>query len=346
VREAQNKGLPIRTSEEERELFRQSEEQQRKRLLEIITRRSQPQESDPNYRLGPQDELEINVFDVPELNVTAQVSQSGFLQLPLIGAVRATGLTEAELADELRKRLRTYVISPQVSVTVTQYASQKVNVMGAVSKPGAIALKKGSNSLLEVLSQAGGITDKAGNFVTLVPAELSAPGNDASAAARARLALGESGSAVRPTRGIEIYLDQIIGTSGGIPIDVPIRAGDLVVVPEAGKVMVEGEVQKPGSYDLSQQLTLLGALAAAGGITYGADVSEVEVIREASSGEKAYLVLSLEKIGSGGERDVRLRNGDVVRVPSSPGRRLGQDTFEGITKLINVGIGGSVPLAP
>ena len=120
----------------------------------------------------------------------------------------------------------------------------------------------------------------------------------------------------------------------------------MVLVPEAGKIMVEGEVQKGGSYDLNPQTTLLSALAAAGGITYGAKVDEVEVVRDLSLTRKAHLVLDLGKIASGEEKDVRLRNGDIVRVPSDSGRRLTQDTFEGFAKLINFGVGGTFSVGP
>jgi protein involved in polysaccharide export with SLBB domain len=146
--------------------------------------------------------------------------------------------------------------------------------------------------------------------------------------------------------GIEIYLDEVMGTSGGIPVEIPVRGGDMVIIPESGKVNVEGEVSKPGTYDLPQQMTLLSALAASGGITYSAKVDEVEVIRDVGGSEKARLVVDITKIGTGEERDVRLRNGDIVRIPSDGGRRLTQDTFDGLSRIINVGVGGSFNLAP
>lgn len=118
----------------------------------------------------------------------------------------------------------------------------------------------------------------------------------------------------------------------------------MLLVPEGGKITVEGEVKTPGAFELSQQMTLLSALASSGGITYGALVEEVEVIRSLE-GRPADSVVDLNRLASGEERDVRLRNGDLVRVPSHSGRRLGQDTFEGITQLINFGIGGTVSVA-
>lgn len=347
IEDAQKKGVELASIEDEIANFRLNEQRHRERLIDIIRARSGPEQKDENYRFGPNDELEINVFDVPELNLTARVRPSGFLSLPLIGAVRATDLTESELVDELKSRLSVYVKDPQVSIFVTQYGSQKVAVMGAVQQPGTYPLKKGSNSLLELLAQAGGVNDKAGNYINFVPSELTGISSATDAEARAQLALATSTQSLDLRKaGIEIYLDQILGTAGTIPLEVPVRGGDMIVIPEAGKAMIEGEVEKPGSYDLGKQFTLLGALAAAGGITYSARIEEVEIVREVGLNEKARLIVDLGRIATGEDRDPRIRNGDLIRVPSHPGRRLTQDTFESITKIINFGIGGSVDLMP
>jgi polysaccharide biosynthesis/export protein len=346
IKEAEEEGVPVLSVEEDRARFFAKDQLQKKRLLALIRQRSQGETRDKNYRFGGGDEIEINVFDVPELNVTSKIRPSGYINLPLVGAIKAAGLTEPEFHDDLQKRLTTFVRNPQVSVFVAHYGSQKVAVMGAVRKPGNYALKKGSNGIVELLGQAGGVSEKAGNFITILPAEISGLGSDNDVEARAQLALASQENPAMRATGIEVYLDQVLGTSGGIPIEIPVHGGDTVIVPEAGKVMVEGEVEKPGSYDLSQQMTLLGALASSGGITYSAKTDEVEVIREIDMNEKAHLVLDLQKIGSGEEKDVRLRNGDIVRVPSHSGRRLSQDTYNGITKIINIGVGGSVSLVP
>ncbi|MBN8550539.1 MAG: polysaccharide biosynthesis/export family protein [Deltaproteobacteria bacterium] len=342
ISDAQSKGVPVLSVEEDRALFFEADTTNQNRLVNLIKRRSESTGHDDTYRIGPRDELEINVFDVPELNVTARVRESGFVSLPLLGAVKAAGLTESEFHDEVRKRLSGYVKQPELTVFISMYGSQKVAVMGAVARPGTYPLKKGSNSILELISEAGGVNEKAGNYISFIPAELSgiSAGNDVES--RAKLALATQPAAQLKESGIQVYLDQVMGTNGGIPLEIPVRGGDMVIVPEGGKVMVEGEVQKVGQYDLGQQMTMLGAIAAAGGITYGAKVDEVEIEREVGIDQKAHLVLDLGKIASGEERDVRLRNGDIVRVPSDSGRRLTQDTFESITRIFNVGAGVSL----
>lgn len=344
LEEAADNGLYLPSVEEDRAAFYGYEDAQRRRLLALVKRRANPEFRDTTYRLGPGDELEINVFDVPELNLTAQVRQSGFISLPLLGAVKAEGKTESELANDLRHRLTAFVRNPEISIFITNYSGHRVAVMGAVRQPGSYSLKKGSNSILELLSQAGGVSEKAANLMLFIPADYSGVTSAGDLESRTQLALASANQDLKSSA-IEIYLDQVFGTGGGIPLDIPVRGGDMIVVPEAGKVMVEGEVEKPGSYDLGQQFTLLSALAAAGGITYGAKFDEVEIVRDLGLEGKLRLVLDLEKMGTGEEKDVRLKNGDIVRVPSHSGRRMRQDTFDSITKLINFGIGGSVNLA-
>jgi polysaccharide export outer membrane protein len=345
IAEARDRGEPILSIEEERERFFAEEREQNKRLLEVLEKRSRGTSHDAHYRIGAQDEIEINVFDVPELNLEAKVGQSGLLSLPLIGGVQAGGLTESELQEELTKKISAYVRRPQVTVTVSNFGSQKVAVMGAVDKPGTYPLKKGLNSVLELVSEAGGVSGRAGNYLNFVPVEISGLSAANDVEARARLALEAQAGLREHTRPIEVALDAIMGTSGGIPIEIPVRGGDMVIIPEGGKVMVEGEVEKTGAYELGQRMTLLGALAASGGITYGAKIDEIEVVREVGLAEKRHLVVSIEDLATGKFPDVKLRNGDIVRVPSANGRRLSQDIFDGVTRVINFGIGGNVALA-
>lgn len=343
VAEARHKGIMMPSADQERRVFFQNEQINSQRVLKLIRDRASGSFREADYRIGAGDEIEINVFDVPELNLSTRVQQSGFISLPLIGGVQAVGLNEAELCQRIRQRLAVYVKSPQVSVHISNYGSQRVAVLGAVSQPGTYPLKKGANSLLELISEAGGLTDRAGSFMNFIPAELSGVGSANDVEARAKLAL-TSYSVQNRNSGIEIPMDQVLGTTGAIPLEVPVRGGDMIIIPEAGTVMVEGEVDKAGSYELGGRTTLLGALAAAGGITYAAKIDEVEVLRTVDSNRKSHLTVDLEEIATGEEQDIRLRNGDIVRVPSHSGRRLRQDTFDGISRLINVGIGGSVPL--
>ncbi len=345
IAEAESLGQPIPSVEEERAIFLSSEATHQKRLLALVGERSSGAIRDSSYRLGANDEIEIAVFDVPEMNVTTRIRSSGMVSLPLVGAIQAVGLTEGEFVDALTKRLQAYVRNPQVNVFVSAYGSQLVAIMGAVKKPGTYPLRKGSNSLVEIIGEAGGLSEHAANVLNFIPAEVTGLSAANDVEARAKFALANA-QTKNSSAAIELYLDQVMGTYGGIPIEIPIRGGDMIVVPEAGKVMVEGEVEKPGSYELAQQGTLLGALASAGGIGYSAKVDEIEVVRETGQEKKARLIIDLTRVAMGEEKDVRLRNGDIVRVPSDSGKRFSEDTYKTITSVINFGVGGSVNVLP
>lgn len=336
IASALSDGIHLNSIDQDRNNFYWHEEAAENQLVAILEQRGVSEGTEGSYLIGIGDQIDLNVFDVPELNLSAKVKDSGFISLPLIGAIAALGKSEPVLQAELTEQLQKFVRNPQVSVNVSLFGSQRVSVFGAVEKPGVYALKKGSNSVIELLGEAGGLTAKAGNFLSFVPAS---DGTE-----RAQYVPRARGTGERRS-GLEIPLYAILGTSGDVPISIPVKGGDMIIVPEAGKVLIEGEVEKVGSYDISSGMTLLGALATAGGITYGAKIDEVELIRDFGTGEKARLLTDLQKIGSGEEPDVQLRGGDLIRVPSDTARRFNRDTFETITRLVNFGVGGSVNLA-
>ena len=339
IAQAESEGREVKSVEEQRELFFRGESIQRRRLLSLLRVRSEGSSRDKNYRIGPEDEIEINVFDVEELNVASRVRPSGYLSLPLLGAVKAQGLTESELQAELTKRLKTYVKDPQVSVFISHYGSQRVAVMGSVHKPGTYSLTKGANSLLELISRAGGLDQHAGGYITFIPAEISGISANSDIEARARLSLASYESGELRDSGIQIYLDHVLGTSGGIPLEVPVRGGDMVVVGAAGTVMVEGEVQKPGEVKLGRRMTVLGALAGAGGLTYAAKPDELEIVRETGVGQRVHLLVDLQELARGEASDVRLRDGDIVRIPTDADRHMTRNTMEALSRIVNVGVG-------
>lgn len=114
-----------------------------------------------DYRLAPMDVVEVTVFGAPELTRTAQVSASGYITLPLVGDVKASGRTMDQLQADIESKLkRNYMQAPEVFVTVKEYNSQRVTVDGAVNKPGVFPLT-GKTTLIQALSLAGGLNDMA-----------------------------------------------------------------------------------------------------------------------------------------------------------------------------------------
>ncbi len=287
-----------------------------------------------SYRIGVGDVVDLKVFDVPELNSSARVRPDGNFSLPLIGEIHAENKTESELQADITQKLKKFVTSPSVNLFITSYEGRKVSAIGEVTKPGVYPLKQGMTSIVQVLSEAGGRTARAANHIILLPSTAA----DGSSVASQSLVEKTAADA-----GVHIDMDDLLGTSNsGVPILVPLVAGDTIVVPEAGTVEVDGEVVKPGSYPISSKESILGAVAAAGGFTYSADVEKVEVIREINNGKKAALSFNLQDVALKNGKDVRLRNGDVVRVPSAAGRFVTRQTVDFFNKLINMNVSSRV----
>lgn len=345
VEEATNRGEKVLTSEQENKRFLAYERQNMGRVVNLLKKRVALGGTSTAYRVGIADTLQFSVFDLPEFNAPATVNEAGIVTLPLIGAVKVTGLSIDSVRALVAEKLAKYVKLPQVIVTVTEFGSQKVAVLGAVEKPGAYPLKKGVNSLTELLGEAGGAGQRAGNFVNFMPVEWTGLSSENDASSRAQLALQ---SLTKPTAAdisVELAMSNLMGTSGGLPLEIPVRGGDVIVVQEAGKVSVDGEVEKRGAYDVVPGMTLLGALGSAGGISYSAKIDEIELIRNVGGKVgKLRRIVDIEKIVSGNEPDILLRSGDIVRVPSDSGRRMTEDTYENISRILNFGVGGSVNL--
>jgi polysaccharide export outer membrane protein len=339
-----------------REAFFSLENKHRERLDTLTKERSDSikPSSSATYRIGIGDILELFVFETDELNRKVRVRPDGKISLPLLGHIKAIGLTEDELQDEITKKLDNFMHSPQVQLFIDQYAAHKVWVVGEVAKPGAYPLSRDNYSLIELISEAGGRTERASGTIVLIPEKTSSlpeipdmidddtiltDNNELldtpedseikdvdkkSAKSSSDTAtfqkIPDPGQLLQVRNGIEISFDDLVGSVDDAPLSVPLRAGDTIVVPEAGEFQIEGEVAKSGSFPLSSRTTLSGAIAAAGGLGYAANAEIIEVIRELGSGEKAMIVLDINKINAQEEKDVRLRDGDLIRVPSARGR--------------------------
>ncbi len=280
------------------------------------------------YHLGIGDTVEVSVFDLPELDSTVQVAPDGSIALPIINEVNAKGLTAKQLQNTIASRLKPYVINPRVRVAIPDHAANKVSVIGAVERAGVYPLTQDRITILEVLSAAGGRTEKAGSRIVLIPTEAQ-EGSPVSTA-----------DSAFHSAGLEFFIDDVTSSGNESAMLVPLRNGDVLFVPEAGSFQIDGDVEEPGTYALTKKMSVLGAVAAAGGLRYSADVSEVEVIRDFGPGEKKTVVFDLEKLALNTQNDFRLRDGDVVRVPSASGRFFGAQTVEFINGLVNVGYSG------
>jgi protein involved in polysaccharide export with SLBB domain len=259
------------------------------------------------------------------------------------------GMDEARIRAALRSRLQQYMYDPQVDVFTEEYRSRQVGVVGAVKQPGVYPLASHNDTVLEMISRAGGMTELAGTRVAVIPGRSAQPYD--LHAVHALLASGErprtasdpsrqqarlpsaaeaAGTQSWPapvgvsdnhdrngafrTGGVEPVIIDIASLSDQAYLDLPARAGDVIVVPSAGEVMVEGWVENPGAYKITPGLTVVGAVAAAGGALF---TWSATVLRTDENGVKVRLPVDLAAAKAGRAPDPAVRGGDVVVVERS-----------------------------
>jgi polysaccharide export outer membrane protein len=249
------------------------------------------------YTIGKEDLLELGVFQQPDLTRTVRVSGDGTISLPLLGVVSLEGLTTKQAESKLRDLLSDrYLNDPQVWVFVKEAKSKKVSVVGAVEKPGTIEML-GSRTLLEAISEAGGLTPQAGR-------ELYVLRPDASGAA---------------TR-IDVDLDDLM-INGKPELNIAIIPGDVINIPidRLHHVYVDGAVRKPGEieYKASRPLTLLQAIAAAGGLSERASQKGIVVVRTRPGGAQELIKVDLKAVRKGKQENFVMQSGDSIYVPET-----------------------------
>lgn len=254
--------------------------------------------ADKGYVIGAEDVLDIKVWKNEDLNRILEVSKDGAVTFPFIGKIQAAGLTVFQFEKLLQDKLgHGYLVAPQVTVTMSQYKSQKVYVLGEVRKPGSVVVK-GRAHLLDAISEAGGLTDNAGRTVTIVR-----PG------AGSRRPESESplppGAAGQDT--IQVDLTDQLTISSEKRDDLIIRGGESIYVAKASRVYVTGEVEKPGEVKWEKGITLHQALSLAGGATRRGAPNRTKVIR-AQDGKETELKLKMS--------DPVLPD-DIIKVPQS-----------------------------
>jgi polysaccharide export outer membrane protein len=260
-------------------------------LLGVMPRGSvQAQE----YTIGPRDVLTVSVWGQADLSRDYPVDQDGFVQFPLVGRVKAGGSTTRQFADRLTELLgKDYLVNPQVSVSVKEYLSQKVQVLGEAGKPGLFYLS-GPTTLLEVLSRAEGVTKGAGKQLILVRRQRA------------------NGPTTNGNTILRFDLDRIQG--GDTSQNISVQDQDLIFVPKAHAYFVLGEVKNAGTFALDRETSVLEAVTMAGGFNDRAAPSGVKLIRRLPDGRQDTLSLDLASPGSQ-DRNTKLQEGDTIFVP-------------------------------
>lgn len=248
-----------------------------------------------DYLLGPEDVIEITVWGHEDLKRTVPVSLEGTITFPMIGEVRAAGKSTQQLEKEMAAKLGDgYLTNPQITLTVKEYKSQKVFVMGEVKTPGTYPVTK-DNNLIFALSQAGGFTKDAGEEVVVIrPQDPSK---------RGKMTLEEAAAAKETI--FQVNLKEAL--AGDRKNNIPIRDGDSIVVPKMPLFYVMGEVKNPGQYNLERGTTVLMGISIGGGLTPKAAPNRTKIVREVD-GKKTEIKVNME---------TPVQRGDTIIVPES-----------------------------
>jgi polysaccharide export outer membrane protein len=309
------------------------------------------------FTIGPGDVLRISLPQLDQMkDRTVRVSEHNTIDLPLLGVIKVTGMSQEDLRDELSRRVEQYVYKPQVAVYLEQTENRLVAVLGAVKTPGRYMLASRSDTVMTMISRAGGMAEDAASRIILIPVpstpkraavitaaanqERSFPtaqdGSDASGILRTRSS--EEPDDVSKQMMAEGVIIDLSRSTNQRYLALPAKPGDVIIVPAAGEVTVQGWVDKPGAFKITPGMTVLGATAAAGGALFS---SSATLLREQGNGGKLATPLNLAQIKSGAEPDIPLEGGDVVIVDRSAAGALPYSVYFLINRL---GIG--VPLIP
>lgn len=299
---------------------------------EIVISGSRPTTSPSGgeYVLGPQDVLTIQSLYLEELNDrTVPIDLNGVVRLPMIGRVSASGLTPTELERELGERYREYVKDPELTVTVKEYRSQPVSVLGAVRTPGVLQVQ-GRRTLFEIISMAGGLREDAGYGVSITRrSDLNGPIPLPNAKPDAT---GKYSVAQVNVRSIMEASDP--------GANISILPEDVVSIPTAKMVYVLGTVRRTGGFALNDEesVTVLQAVAMAQGFDRFAKPEKSVILRkQPGSTERAEIEVNVKDILEGKAEDQALRQDDILYIPDSAGKRAFARAIEA-----TIGVGSGV----
>lgn len=244
--------------------------------------------------LAPGFELNVTVYDEPDLSAHVRVDKEGNISLPFVKTIHVGGDTVAQAKQGIEDKFRADGIlkNPQITIDVEQFATTSVTVMGEVQNPGKVQLLA-PHSLLDVIGMTGGETSFAGNEV-----ELKRPVNGAMQSTTYHYSRSDDGSAIR---------------------DVMVNPGDTVIVQRAGIVYVLGGVNQPGGYTMQEngELNVAEAISMAKGLVLQAKVSGLRVVKRDANGNPVEYKVSYNNIMDGKEKPIQLAAGDIVYVPIS-----------------------------
>ncbi len=279
----------------------------------------------PEGKIGDNDLLGVTVYDAPPLTGSVRVSQEGNIRLPMVKQpIRAAGLYPKDLEKKIAAVLVKdhLLVDPIVTVTIMEYDSRPITVVGAVNSPVTFQAM-GTVSLLEAISQAHGLAANAGSEILISSQAPDANGKKATLIQRVPVS------------------DLFDNASPAMNIDL--HGGEVVRVPEAGRVFVVGDVKKPGSYFITNgsQSSIMKAMAFSGGLGDHARHTAYIYREEAGASGRTEVPVPLKKILDRKSPDVALKANDILYVPDANGRRISAKVLQ---VMVGVGTAAAVTL--
>ena len=225
---------------------------------------SVPGDKGPLLQLGPGDSVAIQVYGQPDMSSTVYVADDGTVAMPLAGTVPVAGLSPAQASTRIENALKTQkiLVDPHVSITVALSRSQRVSVLGQVGTPGRYPIDS-STSIFDLLAQAGGVTATGADVIYVIRQD-------------------REGKETRSP----VDLKGLAKGSGALPT-MALKGGDSVFVPKAEQFSIYGEVATPGRYRVEPGMTVIEAVAKAGGITLRGSARRITVKRKLADGSYA-----------------------------------------------------------
>lgn len=264
----------------------------------LLTRSSSSKSIKTDYIIGPKDELEVKVLESEKLATEERVNSDGIINLPLIDDVQVSGLTPIEAEEKIEMLLKDggYINNPHVDVFVTEPRSNTVLVRGYVKKPGTYALI-GEVTLLDALAMADGLDKEAAGTTVYITRNLTGGKQEI----------------------MVVDLDDLIEkTSPSGQSNLVINSGDVIYVPEASNVFVDGAISKPGSYPVKDgETTLSEVIAMAGGLLSYSNAGDISLIRYLDSNKREIITYDLGSIRNGDLQDPVLHQKDSIVVGAS-----------------------------
>jgi polysaccharide biosynthesis/export protein len=281
----------------------------------------------PAYVLGPGDQVVIRVLDLEEIGENPfRVDMRGNINLPLAGRIHAGGLSVEELEAAVATSLRKYLQDPVVTVSIFEFSSQPVSVIGAVNNPGVHQIR-GSKTLFEIISEAGGLKNEAGNSIKITRrrenGDIPLPGAVADASGEFSVA--------------EVSVKSVMEARNPRE-NIRIQPNDVISVPRGELVYVIGAVKRAGGFVLGERehISVLQALAMAEGLDHEASPSTARILRESEGASRSEIPVDVRKMLAGKTGDVPMLTNDILFIPNSTPKSA---AVRGLEVAIQVGTG-------